>query len=174
MNQDQIIEKRTPSQVVNLPLVLIMAVVCLLYFKPEFAFVYFTDRSPQLAEFVKGMELQEYLIYVVYLVGIVLLYRTVLIATTSYSLTNQRLLIKHGIFNRTTDTLELYRIEDLQLSEPIYLRILGLAHVKVLSTDRINPMLIIMAIAKGEEMFSNIRLTSERARRSVGVRKLEV
>lgn len=75
---------------------------------------------------------------------------------------------------RTTDTLELYRIEDLQLTEPLYLRILGLAHVKVLSTDRINPMLIIMAIAKGEEMFSNIRLTSERARRSVGVRKLEV
>ena len=43
-----------------------------------------------------------------------------------YTLTTERLLIDEGVFNKTQDTLELYRVRDIQVKEPFLLRLFGL------------------------------------------------
>ncbi|NJL32090.1 MAG: PH domain-containing protein [Phycisphaerales bacterium] len=49
--------------------------------------------------------------------------------TTHYQLSSERLRSYHGILLRHVDELELYRVRDTAVVEPIVLRLLGCGHV---------------------------------------------
>src|SRR4051794_9140111 len=46
------------------------------------------------------------------------IYRWLTVKTTTYRLTTERLLTERGILNKVTDTLELYRVRDMQVTAP--------------------------------------------------------
>lgn len=54
---------------------------------------------------------------------------------TIYSLTNDRILIKYGIFNITEEEVRLYRIKDLTLKRSFMQRIFGLGTINIVSSD---------------------------------------
>ena len=56
-----------------------------------------------------------------------------------FQLTTERLVITRGILSKTTDTLELYRVRDLQITQPIWLRMFGLHNVHLITADTSTP-----------------------------------
>jgi uncharacterized membrane protein YdbT with pleckstrin-like domain len=56
-----------------------------------------------------------------------------------YELTTERLKITEGIFNKVTDTLELYRVKDLETRQPFLYRMFGVENVQMNTSDTSSP-----------------------------------
>ena len=67
------------------------------------------------------------------------IYRWLEVKTTTYKLTTERLIVERGILSKTTDTLELYRVRDLQTTQPFWTRLFGLENVHLLTADTTTP-----------------------------------
>jgi uncharacterized membrane protein YdbT with pleckstrin-like domain len=64
----------------------------------------------------------------------------------TYELTNERLKITEGIFSRRTDTLELYRVKDLETRQPFLYRMARVENVQLNTSDSSSPLIFIEAI----------------------------
>ena len=93
---------------------------------------------------------------------------------TSYELTSQRLRIYRGILNRRLDELELYRVKDYVLEQPLFLRLLGLGNLTLLSSDASTPTVAITAIAGAESVREKLRNAVQTERDRKRVRALDV
>src|SRR2546430_8835531 len=52
-----------------------------------------------------------------------------------YELTTERLKITEGTFSKVTDTLELYRVKDLETRQPFLYRMFGVENVQMNTSD---------------------------------------
>lgn len=68
------------------------------------------------------------------------------IKCTRYQLTTQRLRISEGVLNRQHSDIELYRVKDVSMNEPWYMRLVGLGSVALISSDRVEKAVTIPAI----------------------------
>lgn len=101
-------------------------------------------------------------------------WKWLVIRCTGYELTSERLRLRHGVLNRKVEQLELYRVRDYRLEQPIWLRPLGLAHVILTTADQSHPVIHLRAIAEGEALMEKLRTAVEACRARKGVRDLEV
>jgi len=83
-----------------------------------------------------------------------------------YELTTERLKITEGIFSKVTDTLELYRVKDLETRQPFLYRMFGVENVQMNTSDTSSPFIFIEAIP------SAVSLEAIRAQK--GVREIDV
>ncbi|MFN3926259.1 MAG: PH domain-containing protein [Pseudanabaenaceae cyanobacterium] len=60
---------------------------------------------------------------------------------TEYLITNQRVVVERGLFNRKIDTVELYRIEDIEIEKPFAQRLVGTGNITLVTSDRLQPNL---------------------------------
>ena len=102
-----------------------------------------------------------------------ILWKYLEIRCTHYQLSAEQLTAAHGVLNRLTDNLELYRIKDTQVFEPIWLRPMGLGNVCIHSSDRTTPTLMVRAIPKPTKMASLVRQQVEAERVRKGVREFD-
>ncbi|MDD5200780.1 MAG: PH domain-containing protein [Terrimicrobiaceae bacterium] len=93
---------------------------------------------------------------------------------TVYELTTQRLRITRGILNRRLDEIELYRVKDYVMEQPLLLRLLGLGNVTILTSDVSTPTVAIRAIAGVEAMREKLRAAVQSERDRKRVRELDV
>lgn len=91
-----------------------------------------------------------------------------------YTLTDERLLIDNGVFNKTQDTLELYRVRDLQVTEPFLLRLFGLQNIHLLATDLTTESIVLDYIPSALNLRDQFRQHVEECRRRKGVRELGI
>src|SRR6266571_2581160 len=63
-----------------------------------------------------------------------------------YELTSERLKITEGVFSKVTDTLELYRVKDLEMRQPFWYRLFRLENVILNTSDVNTPLIFIEAI----------------------------
>ena len=66
--------------------------------------------------------------------------------STVYELTTQRLRKTTGILNKKLDELELYRVKDSTLEQPLLLRLFGLGNILVMSSDVTLPVFTMAAV----------------------------
>ncbi len=90
-----------------------------------------------------------------------------------YQLTNQRLLVHRGVFAKVIDELELYRIKDSKVDEPLLLRMVGCGNVLVISGDQTTPRLDLHAIKDARAVRERLRTLVEERREAKGVRITE-
>ena len=102
-----------------------------------------------------------------------ILWKYLEIRCTRYQLSAEQLMATHGVLNRLTDNLELYRIKDTQVFEPLWLRPMGLGNVCIHSSDRTTPTLMVRAIPKPTKMASLVRQQVEAERVRKGVREFD-
>jgi uncharacterized membrane protein YdbT with pleckstrin-like domain len=102
------------------------------------------------------------------------LWRWWLTKTTVFTLTNERLLIARGILTRHQDNLELYRVRDYCVKQPIMLRMLGLGNLELLTSDTMTPNVEIPAIRDVEAVREKLRASVEAARDRKRVRQMDV
>ena len=91
-----------------------------------------------------------------------------------FTLTNERLVIRSGVFNVATETLELYRVRDLQVMEPFWLRLWGLKNIHLITTDSTTPELVLDCIPSVLELGDKFRQQIEICRQKKGVREFGI
>lgn len=107
-------------------------------------------------------------------VAVACLFRYYIVRTTKYTLTSERLIREHGVLNRVIDDIELYRVRDYTVEEPILLRVFGKGHLVVTSTDVSDPELRLLAIPRPEQVRNRLRKNVEAARDKKRVHHLDV
>lgn len=97
---------------------------------------------------------------------LLILWRWLQTKYTKYALTSERLIMSKGVLNKTTNQLELYRVRDYRHEQPFFLRIFGLSNIVLISTDKTDKVLNLIAIRDGGDLITQIRSNVEGLRRS--------
>ncbi len=92
---------------------------------------------------------------------------------TTYSLSEDRLIVKTGILNISEDEIRLYRILDVTLKRSFWERLFGLGTLHLCTADRSSPEIDILHIKDPREVRTLLsdRVETERSKRYVGVRE---
>ena len=91
-----------------------------------------------------------------------------------YELTSERLKITEGIFSRVTDTLELYRVKDIEMRQPVFYRMVGVENVQLNTSDASSPFVFLEAIPSRFALADKIRHQVEAVRAQKGVREIDI
>jgi uncharacterized membrane protein YdbT with pleckstrin-like domain len=91
-----------------------------------------------------------------------------------YELTTERLKTTEGVFSKKTDTLELYRVKDLETRQSFLYRLVGIENVQVNTSDVSSPFVLIDAIPCAAALDDKVRNHVEAIRAQKGVREIDV
>ena len=104
----------------------------------------------------------------------VILWRYLVVRNEVFELTSERLKMHSGVLNKKTSELELYRVTDTQYLQPFWLRLVGLAHVDVVSSDKTSPLVRIAAVPDAHTLREQLRTLVEARRQARSVRVSEI
>ncbi len=104
----------------------------------------------------------------------IIVWQWLVVKMTKYELTTERFRVRYGVINKKMDELELYRVRDYKLDQPIFLRIFSLGNIILDTSDISNPTTIIKAIPNSEGVREQIRTSVEACRIKKGVREFDV
>jgi membrane protein YdbS with pleckstrin-like domain len=91
-----------------------------------------------------------------------------------FELTNERLKMTEGIFSKVTETLELYRVKDIEVLQPFLYRMVGLENIKVNTSDLSSPVILLDGIAQQIGFPDKLRNQVEIIRAQKKVRELDI
>lgn len=100
-------------------------------------------------------------------------WRWLQVRNTTYTLTDQRLKTTRGVFTRTTEDLELYRVRDNRFEQSFAERLCGLGQVVLFTTDETSPEVRLTFIKDAESVREKIRTLVEARRDAKRVRYLD-
>ena len=92
---------------------------------------------------------------------------------TIYELTTQRLKIKTGILSQTINELELYRVRDYHIQKPFLLRIFNLGNLTLITSDKTDNTIQLIAIKDVEKISDLVRNHVELAREKTKTRETD-
>jgi len=92
---------------------------------------------------------------------------------TEYELTSQRLVFRSGVFNRKTEEIELYRVRDSSLDEPLLLRLFGAGNIVLYAIDTSAPTIVLRGVRGAAEVRQKLRAAVEAVREQKRVRSIE-
>jgi len=90
-----------------------------------------------------------------------------------YEVTTQRIRLIAGVLSRTTDELELYRVNDITLVEPFLQRLFGAGTIVLLTGDQTSATFRIEAVKGAHALREEIRKHVEECRERKRVRVTE-
>src|SRR6266480_6052738 len=91
-----------------------------------------------------------------------------------YELTSERVKTTEGVFSKVTDTLELYRVKDIETRQPFMYRFVGLENIRVNTSDLSTPVVFMEAIPCSVGLADKIRNQVEIIRQQKGVREIDI
>lgn len=105
----------------------------------------------------------------VFTLGIAYVFYWIRSISTTYEITTQRVRIEQGIFSKSKESVELFRIDHFDLLKPIGMRLAGHCLLNLRSTDTSFPTVTIFGIPNLESLADTLRECSlhERTRRRV-------
>lgn len=104
----------------------------------------------------------------------VILWRYLVVRNQVYELTSERLKLHSGVLNKKTSELELYRVTDTQFEQPFWLRLMGLGHVVIISSDKTSPRIVVAAVPGAAALREQLREQVEARRTARRVRMSEI
>lgn len=97
------------------------------------------------------------------LIVAIFLYGYFFAVTTQYECTSERLIIRKGLFVRTEDEIELYRVIDVVQGANIFQMLMGVGHVTVKNTDQTGTTTI-ASITSSAKVRNVIRTAAEQCK----------
>jgi membrane protein YdbS with pleckstrin-like domain len=91
-----------------------------------------------------------------------------------FELTTQRLKITSGVFTKVTETLELYRVKDIETRQPFFSRLVGIENVQMTTTDASSPLVLIEAVPSSVGFADKLRNQVEIVRQQKRVREIDI
>jgi uncharacterized membrane protein YdbT with pleckstrin-like domain len=92
----------------------------------------------------------------------------------TFRVTSERLLTTTGVFSKTTDSLELYRVKDIRMTQPFLLRFFGLENIEMTTSDESTPLVVIDFIPQAAKLGDMLRQQVEACRVTKRVREVEL
>ena len=88
-----------------------------------------------------------------------------------YRITSRTIDYEMGVFSKTVETLQLWRVKDIDFRQSVMERMLGIATIHVFTSDLTDPEIIIRGLPASREIFDRLKDACELARqqRVVGV-----
>ncbi|KXS54996.1 MAG: membrane protein [Marinobacter sp. T13-3] len=103
----------------------------------------------------------------------IMIWKWLVVRNTQYALTTERLRTRHGVLNKRTDDLELYRVRDYRVERPFFLRLFGLGNLIMDTSDTTHPTVTIQAIPNAEALSNKLRRQVEHCRMQKNVREVD-
>lgn len=97
-----------------------------------------------------------------------------LIRTTKYTLTNQRLRMEWGVLTKSVEEIELYRVTDTAVRQSVIQRALGRGDVWLQTSDARNPETTLKFVPEPQKIRESVRQNAEARRRWRRVAEVEV
>ena len=91
-----------------------------------------------------------------------------------FELTTQRFKITSGVFTKVTETLELYRVKDIETRQPFFSRLVGIENVQMTTSDASSPIVLIDAIPSTVGFADKLRHQVELIRQQKRVREIDI
>src|SRR5437764_2880495 len=91
-----------------------------------------------------------------------------------FELTTQRLKITSGVFTKVTETLELYRVKDIETRQPFLSRLAGVENVQMNTSDTSSPFVLIEAVPSSVGFADKLRNQVEIIRQQKRVREIDI
>jgi membrane protein YdbS with pleckstrin-like domain len=91
-----------------------------------------------------------------------------------YELTSERLKTTEGVFSKVTETLELYRVKDLETRQPLLYRLVGMENVHINTSDLTTPFVGVEAIPSRVGFADKLRNQVEIIRQQKQVREIDI
>ncbi|MBI4556126.1 MAG: PH domain-containing protein [Candidatus Hydrogenedentes bacterium] len=91
-----------------------------------------------------------------------------------YEITTERIRLTKGVFSKQTEEIELYRVKDLNITQPFFLRMFSLGSIHLQTSDRSAPDFILRALPKIYELRDLIRKHVELRRDQKRVREVDM
>lgn len=79
---------------------------------------------------------------------LIITYRMLYWGSIRYEISPQQIKYARGIFQRQVDFLEMYRIKDFDQRQSLIMNILGIMHIRLMTSDISHPMLELKGIPK--------------------------
>ncbi len=116
----------------------------------------------------------QYPLYAFLVTLLVALGKYIVVRSTTYTLSSERLQIETGLLSRSSEEIELYRVRDWAIVQPFLLRLVGQGHVRVMSNDASAPDLFLEGVRRPNKLRDLLRTNVEEARERKRVRHLDV
>lgn len=100
-------------------------------------------------------------------------WRWLVIRNNRYELTSQRLRVSLGVLNKQHHVVELYRVRDFTVDQPLLLRIFSVSNIILETSDPSSPIVVLRAVPNAKMLADLIRENVEAMRLSRGVRTLD-
>ena len=100
---------------------------------------------------------------------LMMLYGCLYLSKLQFIISAEQLIVQQGVFNRSSNYIELYRIVDFSESRDILEQLFGLKTVSIYSGDRTNPKLDIYGVKERLDVVSIIRERVEYNKRRKGI-----
>ena len=96
--------------------------------------------------------------------------------STTYELTQDRLIIRSGIFSKSIDEIELYRVKDIRMTYSLIAGWAGIGTIALVTSDETTrgAALVIRDVADAQRRREVLRDLVDAARRRRGVRELDM
>jgi hypothetical protein len=91
-----------------------------------------------------------------------------------WELTTERLRVVRGMLSRSTEEVELTRVQDVAYEQSLAQRALGIGTITVVGTDATSPKVVLHDVAEPETVKELIRQAVRDQRRRLRVRQVEV
>lgn len=163
---EETIWRGSSSQIKNLGLFLLAILACGIVFL-IFALVW-RNASPQVRA------VSPHILWLTILPIFIALARYLQTKSKVYELTTERLKTTEGVFSKVTDTLELYRVKDLETQQPFWSRMCGIENVRINTSDLSTPFVLIEAIPIALGLGDKIRNAVENVRMQKRVREIDI
>lgn len=95
--------------------------------------------------------------------------RPLLSLVESYAITNERLKIVKGMFSRDIENFELIRIQDIDLSQGVHERVMGIGDVTIKGHDASAPEVVLRNVKNPEDVYETLRKAWLEARKRHGL-----
>jgi len=102
------------------------------------------------------------------------LWKWLKVRAREFRLTTERILVTDGLFSKTTDSTELYRVKDLRMTQPFVSRLMGLENVELITSDKSSPDIVIDFIPRSIQLGDKCRNQIEACRQAKGTREVEI
>lgn len=103
------------------------------------------------------------------ILSLCLLYRFIYLRNIRYHIGSEQIICEHGVFQRSVNYMELYRVVDFAEHQTLMQQICGLKSVTIFSMDRSTPRLELTGMANKQDIVSHIRQRVEINKRRKGV-----
>lgn len=167
---ERVIYKGGPAQVVNFRIFMVCAIIFIAaILAPTLWNIFFAaSYSANLKKYYMILSKALFFVPIIWAFAAWLKVRS-----HQYIITTERLKEEEGVFSKTVDELELFRVKDISFVQPFSLRMFGCGNIVLDTSDKSTPIVVLHALKNPAPVIELLRTNVAIMRTKKGVREID-